>query len=593
MTPEQLGPYRIVRPLGRGGMGTVYDAVHAETGERVAVKLLSAVVSGEAGLRERFQAEIETLRKLRHPHVVRLLGFGEQDGHPFYAMELVEGSSLDSELLRGRRFDWRETTGIGIQVCRALHHAHQRGVIHRDIKPGNLLLDGEGRVKLSDFGIARLFGGVRITHPGGVLGTAEYMAPEQAEGRPADARSDLYSLGAVLYALLAGRPVFRAQSLPEMLRKQRCEPPEPLRRHAPDAPEELERIVMQLLEKDPARRIGNADLLARRLSAMYHALGGMPETVEADAQDDAGPESDEEVETKATRAFEGLAAARPPSVAAPLSADEPPADEPTVAEAAEKEKPRPSAASAGRYVAVREEDLDPIEAPREKPAWVSAPTWLLAAALVAVGLTVWYLLQPPTADKAYRRIVGKVESGEAGLLAAESDIEQFLLRFPADPRRNQLNELRERIALERMERKLERWARNPPVGQPLLPVQRAYLDAIHHAQLDPEAGMAKFRALVDLYGGEAHAGPTGQCVELARRRLAELEQRVESVGAEIAELLQRRLDEADSLRASDPQRARAMYRAVLDLYAGKPWAAEAVGRAREALGSAEGANRRE
>src|SRR5882757_1279958 len=155
---EQLGPYRIGRQLGRGGMGTVFAGVESASGEAAAIKVLSAALAHVEGFRERFESEIESLRKLRHPNIVRLLGFGEQDGLLFYAMELVEGKSLEEELRSGRRFDWDEVTDIGIQVCRALKHAHDRGVIHRDIKPANLMYTAEGEVKLSDFGIAKLFG---------------------------------------------------------------------------------------------------------------------------------------------------------------------------------------------------------------------------------------------------------------------------------------------------------------------------------------------------------------------------------------------------------------------------------------------------
>jgi serine/threonine-protein kinase len=129
-------------------------------------------------------------------------------------MELIDGTSLEDELRAGRRFEWAEVKEIAVQVCAALKHAHDRGVVHRDIKPANLLLARDGKVKLSDFGIAKLFGSTGATGVGGVLGTAEYMAPEQADGRPVGHRGDLYSLGAVLYTLLAGRPPFVAKSVP-------------------------------------------------------------------------------------------------------------------------------------------------------------------------------------------------------------------------------------------------------------------------------------------------------------------------------------------------------------------------------------------
>ena len=184
MDPQQLGPYRIIRRLGRGGMGAVYEGVHIETGEPAVVKTLSEALLEEPDFRARFELEIETLRKLNHPNIVRLLGFGEENGVLFYVMELVRGPSLDQELKAGRKFTWREVTQIGIQVCHALKHAHDRGIIHRDLKPANLLRAEDGTIKLSDFGIARLFGAPSHTGAGSVLGTIEYMAPEQAEAQP-------------------------------------------------------------------------------------------------------------------------------------------------------------------------------------------------------------------------------------------------------------------------------------------------------------------------------------------------------------------------------------------------------------------------
>ena len=163
-------------------------------------------------------------------------------------------------------------TRLAIKLCRALKHAHDHGIIHRDLKPANLLLTVDGELKLSDFGIARLFGNTRLTSDGGVLGTAEYMAPEQADGRVVTDRCDQYSLGGVLYALLAGRPPFRAKSLVEMLQLQRFAEPEPVTRFAPQTPAELARIVHQLLDKDPQKRFANTLMLSRSLEAMDGGL---------------------------------------------------------------------------------------------------------------------------------------------------------------------------------------------------------------------------------------------------------------------------------------------------------------------------------
>jgi eukaryotic-like serine/threonine-protein kinase len=172
---EKLGPYVVGRKIGKGGMGSVYEAVDQKSGQRVAVKALAPALAMAEGFRERFEAEIESLKKLQHEGIVRLLGYGEHEGILFYSMELVEGPSLEQEINRGRLFDWNETLSIAVQVCRALKHAHDHGVVHRDIKPANLLLTPDGRVKIADFGIARLFGSTQLTTAGGVLGTADYM----------------------------------------------------------------------------------------------------------------------------------------------------------------------------------------------------------------------------------------------------------------------------------------------------------------------------------------------------------------------------------------------------------------------------------
>jgi len=610
---DQLGPYRIVRSLGRGGMGVVYEGVHLETDEPAAVKLLSASLARVEDFRDRFAAEIATLRKLNHPNIVRLFGFGEQDERLFYAMELVDGASLEKLLVRRRPFAWREVAEIAVQVCAALRHAHDRGVIHRDIKPGNLLLDRQGQVKLSDFGIARLFGNAQITNPGSVMGTAEYMAPEQAEGAPAGPRSDLYSLGAVMYALLAGRPVFQGRSLVEILQKQRYEAPEPIRQLAPDVPVAMEQIIGQLLEKSPEKRIRTPTVLSKQLSAMLRALApdGEPATVAGEApevadsdpyepqpavaqpgesrgslplpptrvsgealdppdesqlgreppQDAAAPEAVGMSETLATDAFEGLAPAEP----RPKTAQE--------------------AAAPGHFTPVSEEDLDRVEVEPVRPALISLQTWVLIVALVAGGLLTWYLLQPPDADTLYDRIVETTSGGSIeALRSAEDDIDEFLARYSRDPRADQVRRFRQEIDLYDLERKFELRARGFTGTEGLLPIERAYLSAIRHARLDPDAGIVKLQALVDLYGpGVDLSGREGLCVEGARRRLERLHQQIDEQAPAHLAMIQQRLKKAEQLRADKPQEAEKIYRGVVELYADKPWAAAPVRKAREAL----------
>ena len=280
MHPSQLGPYEIAKPIGRGGMGTVYEAVDHGTGRSVAVKTLAAHLGDDPGLRKRFAAEIETLKSLQHPCIVQLLAFGEEDGQPYFAMELVRGRSLEQMLRSGRTFDWRETVGIAIDITRALKSAHDHGVVHRDLKPANLLFPEEpsadAAVKLADFGIARLFGSSCHTMAGTIVGTAEYMAPEQATGGPVDHRVDLYALGLVIYAMLTGRPPFHGGEATDIIRRQRTEAPPRVSTRVAGIPTELDALIDRLLAKEPAKRPASALAVGRMLASIATEVGAMP-----------------------------------------------------------------------------------------------------------------------------------------------------------------------------------------------------------------------------------------------------------------------------------------------------------------------------
>jgi serine/threonine-protein kinase len=578
MKIEQLGPYRVVRRLGRGGMGTVFQTEHVETGQVAAVKMLSGPVEEDEGFRDRFANEVETLRKLNHPGIVRLLGFGEQDGAIFYAMELVDGPSLEDELQRGRRFDWREAVRIAIEICRALRHAHDRGVIHRDLKPGNLLMDSQGHVKLADFGIARLFGNSRITAEGSVLGTVEYMSPEQAAGEPTDARSDLYSLGGVLYALLTRHPPFRAATLLGVLEKQRTLLPPSVRQSVPEVPEELDQLVSQLLEKDPQRRFPNADLVARRLEAILAQGGAIPETVAIPPQPTDAEDPDLPANTKGTVVFQGPS---PAASAAPAGqpVQGPPPGPPRAAPA-----PPTAIKPTGRFVTVREEDLDQQEPSAEEPhrALVSLQTWVLAVSLIGGGLVVWYFLQPPTADALYDKISAQIDN-HAEDEAAEN-IQRFLALFPRDPREAVLLGYAKEIELDQLERRLDNLAGNRLRSGKAPPVERDYLEAVQYARFDPERGFRKLQAIVDLYDRPAgRSGPMGNYVELARRRLDRLHERMDKQAGAYLAVLEERLEHARSLAGKDPAAARAMWQAIIELYSEKSWAADVVAEARKQL----------
>ncbi|MDO5553556.1 MAG: serine/threonine-protein kinase [Planctomycetia bacterium] len=271
--PTQLGPFRILRVIGRGGMGAVYEALHEETNEHVAVKVLMTNVDEDQELRTRFEAEIETLKRLRHPNIVRLFGFGQEDGMLYYAMEFVDGPSLQNLLKAGRFFSWEEVVHIGIEVCKALKHAHDRGIIHRDIKPANIIILSDGQVKVSDYGIAHFFGDSRLTTANMVIGTIEYMSPEQAQAGPLTPKSDIYSLGSLLYALIARRPPYVAKSLAEILQKYKFGPPESVRFDRPEVPSVLDMLILELLRVQPDKRPNDARIIGRRLEAIRLALG--------------------------------------------------------------------------------------------------------------------------------------------------------------------------------------------------------------------------------------------------------------------------------------------------------------------------------
>jgi len=260
-----IGPYTIQDELGSGGMGTVYRAFHTETSDPVAVKVLSATMAREPGLVERFRREIDSLQKLSNPHIVRFLDSGEHEGTYFYAMELVEGETLTERLNRVKRLGWETVIEMSVQVCRALKAAHDAGIIHRDLKPGNLMLSNDDLVKLTDFGVAQIFAAGKLTATGGIVGTAEYMSPEQAQGRKAHRSSDLYSLGAVMYCMLTGRPPFSGRSTVEIIQQHRYGQFDPPRSIVPEIPRWLDEVVCRLLSKDPDERYPDAYVLGLRL----------------------------------------------------------------------------------------------------------------------------------------------------------------------------------------------------------------------------------------------------------------------------------------------------------------------------------------
>lgn len=275
--PEKIGPYKIERLLGAGGMGSVYLGRHLENQTLAAIKVLPSSLAREEGFVERFQREITALEKLDNPHVVKLLGHGREpmpDGSElhFYAMEFVAGETLTERIKRDKRLHWERVIEIAVQVCSALKAAHNAGVIHRDLKPSNLLIDVDGNVKLTDFGVAQLFASSRLTMTGGILGTAEYMSPEQAEGKRVTKQADIYSLGALMYVSLTGRPPFTGKSPLDIAQMHRTGQFDAPRRWVPEIPHWLDEIVCKCLSKRPEDRYPDAYILSKRLEEIPKKL---------------------------------------------------------------------------------------------------------------------------------------------------------------------------------------------------------------------------------------------------------------------------------------------------------------------------------
>jgi serine/threonine-protein kinase len=272
MLGDRLGNWIVYKELGRGGMGRVYLGREELTGRQVALKILAAELAQDVGFLQRFQREIAALQKLDHPNIVHFYESGYENGFYYYAMEYVEGENLEDILAKRQRLPYDEVLDIARQVCAALKHAHDHGVIHRDLKPPNLLMTADGVVKLSDFGIAKVFAADNLTATGGVLGTAEFMSPEQATGKPVTKRSDLYSLGVVLYALLVGRPPFQGKTNLEVMHKHRYAQFDRPQSFVPELPYEVDELVCQLLAKDPAERPPDALVLGRQIDGLRRKL---------------------------------------------------------------------------------------------------------------------------------------------------------------------------------------------------------------------------------------------------------------------------------------------------------------------------------
>ena len=272
---RKVGQYKILKKLGQGGMGSVYQAKHLELGRAVALKLLSPkLAEEEPDAVERFKREARAAAVLSHPNVVTVYYVGTEGPHHFIELEYVDGESLQTRVQREKRLTVAEATRITMDAARALGAAHEQNIVHRDIKPGNIMLTRDEQVKVMDFGLAKdVASSSQLTMSGHIMGTPHYMSPEQCDGEKLDGRSDIYSLGATYYAMLAGRTPYQGSSLLSILRQQADAPVPDVREQCPDLPKRVQRIIEKSMAKKPDDRYGTCQDMVADLETVLADAG--------------------------------------------------------------------------------------------------------------------------------------------------------------------------------------------------------------------------------------------------------------------------------------------------------------------------------
>ncbi len=559
-------------------MGTVYEARQAGSDERVAVKALAPMFSFDERFRNRFEGEIEALLRLEHENIVRLLSYGQDDGNLFFAMELVDGNSLFVEQKKGQVFHWREIINIGRQVCLGLRHAHERGIIHRDLKPGNLMIDREGRVKITDFGIAKSFGSASVTSEGNVVGTMDFMAPEQARGQPVTARSDIFSLGAVLYALLAGRPPFLQDTMEktfESLLSNR--PPERLDRIATDTPQPLAALIHRLLEKDPARRIATALAVGRQLELVEESVRG---SVDSDTQ--VVPEAtDREVEPGGT--FVSVVNSTD-GESTSISAF----SEKAAAGESNRESTSASDHADDAQASLRQPDYFNQVTPQLRKRSVAGTSEsaqrgvvpLVAALIAVVALTifgVWLVaFRKPDAET----LLATIRASRNTPTRVQNEIRTFLAHWPDHAEAALVSDLKDYADAIRFRNTLAVRSRYP--NQELSAIQRQFLDITDPDSAEAPEAAERMRQFLAVYRDTSRLSEDdARTIENARvfaGRLFELaEVQIRLGEANLEELF------LQAERAASNKDSVAIHKFIIDLYGNDQWASEQVEKARREL----------
>jgi len=619
---EHIGPYHVIRTLGRGGMGTVYHGVHAKTQDPVAIKVIASSMAQHQRFRRRFDAEIQTLLRLKHPGIVQLIGFGEEKGLLFYSMEYVDGENLQQLLRKEKQLTWQRVLDLAIEVCAALKHAHDFGIIHRDLKPANLMINTQGRVKLTDFGIAKLFGAADATVEGAVIGTADFMAPEQAEGKPVTVRSDLYALGSVCYAALTGRAPFQGKNIPEVLFNVRYGTYPPLETLVPQVPQSMRELIGELLQRDPSKRPPTALVVGNRFQSIRMGLASLSSdpkpavdarqmkeltSIEIDDSQASTPSRPKNNDNTIfihgkTNELTSLNSKQVMASSESLDFIAGPHDKTHVQHSIsdsilkpekkveeEFSDPPSGIEFMGKTNFTEVQDVDRRRSIQNQEPHHDSSGWgqwigiaFLSVALMAcVGALIW-LLQAPSADQLYFEIAAAIDANDdEQWLAVEPTAIRFKELYPSDERVKDIDATLEEIDSIRFLKRLQRKARQGQ-GSQLAAIEQAFLECNEALGLGSESAKTKLDAFITLYGSSNQlSDPHRKLVARIRRILEQATESKKTDSNEAFRSLKEEMDWADANLA--PAARRQWLQAMVELFQSKAWAIDLVSRAKREL----------
>ncbi|MGF1581960.1 MAG: serine/threonine protein kinase [Gemmataceae bacterium] len=534
MIGERLGKWSIYKELGRGGMGRVYLGQEEMDGRLAAIKVLSAELAQETGFLQRFQREIEAISQLAHPNIIRFYEAGHENGVYFYAMEYVEGQNLEELLEDKKRVSWKEVIDVALQLCMALKHAHDHGIVHRDLKPTNILRTPEGAVKLGDFGIAKVFASQHLTATGGIIGTAEFISPEQAAGKSATKKSDMYSLGVVLYTLLIGKPPFEGRTPLDLLHKHRYGQFDRPNKVVPEIPHELDEIVCSLLEKNPDKRPADGLVLAKQFEKFRNKMWHKQRLTDPNAHRDK-----------------------------------------TIVENSQQRVSKESKEGAATMMSrlVREE-LERQNRGGPFTRFLNQPVVLVICLLACLGVIVW-TFWPLTQEQLFQRGSDMMEKGTYSdwQYAWTEYFEPLNERFPDHPYREEVQRYRRQIDAERARR-------DNPVSNG---AKRFYQKGEHLREVgDLEGARQTWQSLVDVFES---VESEQEWVDRARDGLLAVEraQNDEALRKPVRKAL---ANAGEFHEKGETRKAIRIWRGVVNLYANEPQFGVIVGEAKEKLAEA-------